>query len=135
MVVPSPHLYEQRHAKSQDPIGSRLRINSRPATSANTFISLVFIGVNSRMNLPTTRSRTSLFLSFRESRAPASRYSHASGADDADDVDDDEQQGLIPQSRRHHAIDLDLPPKWSALACCSLHCLLLTMPNSSSSQG
>lgn len=67
------------------------------------------------MNTPTTRSRTSLFLSFRESRAPASRYSNASGVaitDYGDDADDDEEQELIPQSRRHHAVDMDLPPKW-----------------------
>ncbi|KAJ7084404.1 syntaxin-like t-SNARE protein TLG2 [Mycena belliarum] len=59
------------------------------------------------------RSRTGLFLSYRDSRArlvqrprlssyPESPYAAA----------DDEHEGLIPASPAHAALDLDLPPKW-----------------------
>ena len=62
------------------------------------------------MNI-TTRSRTGLFLSYRNSRARPTRSSFSHAYDD----DDDEQRGLISAT----SIDLDLPPKW-----CSL-CLIL----------
>ncbi|KAF9071757.1 t-SNARE [Rhodocollybia butyracea] len=59
----------------------------------------------------TTRSRTGLFLSYRDSRAPSSRFSRKySTYDDPSSAVDDEQQGLIASS--HHAVDMDLPPKW-----------------------
>ncbi|KAJ7346636.1 syntaxin-like t-SNARE protein TLG2 [Mycena albidolilacea] len=56
------------------------------------------------------RSRTGLFLSYRDSRArlshprqyPESPYAAAG----------DEHEGLIPASPSHTALDLDLPPKW-----------------------
>ncbi|KAJ7193188.1 syntaxin-like t-SNARE protein TLG2 [Mycena haematopus] len=56
------------------------------------------------------RSRTGLFLSYRDSRVrrshprqyPESPYAAA----------DDEHEGLIPASPSHTALDLDLPPKW-----------------------
>ncbi|KAF7361877.1 Syntaxin-like t-snare protein tlg2 [Mycena venus] len=56
------------------------------------------------------RSRTGLFLSYRDSRARLSRprqypESPYAGVDD-------EQEGLIPASPGHTALDLDLPPKW-----------------------
>ncbi|KAJ6586940.1 syntaxin-like t-SNARE protein TLG2 [Mycena vulgaris] len=47
------------------------------------------------------RSRTGLFLSYRDSRAQ-SPYAAA----------DDEHEGLIPASPGHTVLDLDLPPKW-----------------------
>jgi syntaxin 16 len=60
---------------------------------------------------PTTRSRTGLFLSYRESRAP-SRYSRSRTNLYNDTEEDDEQQGLISASS-HRTIDVDpLPPKW-----------------------
>ncbi|KIK67408.1 hypothetical protein GYMLUDRAFT_37528 [Collybiopsis luxurians FD-317 M1] len=55
----------------------------------------------------TTRSRTGLFLSYRDSRAPSSRFSRY---DDPDSTPDDEQQHLI--ANPHSAVDIDLPPKW-----------------------
>lgn len=62
---------------------------------------------------PTTRSRTLLFISYRDSRIRSSSSSkHRPSYDDpyqADD-DDDENQHLITQ--QHLALDLQLPPKW-----------------------
>lgn len=77
------------------------------------------------MSSPTTRSRTSLFLSFRESRAPPVRYSTGAAITDyGDEADDDEEENLIPQSRRHHAVDMDMPPKWSVVSFQRLWLLL-----------
>ncbi|CAK5265746.1 unnamed protein product, partial [Mycena citricolor] len=55
------------------------------------------------------RSRTGLFLSYRDSRArPRHSYSESPFA-----TADEEQEGLIPASpARHTTLDLDLPPKW-----------------------
>ncbi|KAJ6593917.1 t-SNARE [Mycena capillaripes] len=56
------------------------------------------------------RSRTGLFLSYRDSRARLSRprsYPESPYA-----AADDEHEGLIPTSPGHTALDLDLPPKW-----------------------
>jgi len=59
---------------------------------------------------PTTRSRTLLFLSYRDSRASTStshnRY--------VPDTDADENERLIDPAKDHIAIDVGLPPKWSA---------------------
>ncbi|KAK0226094.1 t-SNARE [Armillaria fumosa] len=55
---------------------------------------------------PTTRSRTGLFLSYRDSRASSTRFSRSRIT--FDDTDDEQQQ-LI----NHHTVDMDLPPKWS----------------------
>ncbi|KAG7449517.1 t-SNARE [Guyanagaster necrorhizus] len=54
---------------------------------------------------PTTRSRTGLFLSYRDSRASSTRFSRSRIT-----FDDsyDEQQQLI----NHDTVDIDLPPKW-----------------------
>ncbi|KAL0955920.1 hypothetical protein HGRIS_002111 [Hohenbuehelia grisea] len=58
---------------------------------------------------PTTRSRTLLFLSYRDSQARSSRFTrHRTDAYADDDVPDDEHEGLIA----HPAQDLALPPKW-----------------------
>ncbi|KAJ7783195.1 t-SNARE [Mycena metata] len=58
------------------------------------------------------RSRTGLFLSYRDSRARLSRHRPSSYADDPYAAVDDEHEGLIPVSPGHTALDLDLPPKW-----------------------
>ena len=63
----------------------------------------------SMSSTPTTRSRTLLFLSYRDSRASSStshpRY--------ALDNDGDENERLIEPVKDHIAIDVGLPPKWS----------------------
>ncbi|KAK7057175.1 syntaxin-like t-snare protein tlg2 [Favolaschia claudopus] len=56
------------------------------------------------------RSRTGLFLSYRDSRARLSRPRQYPESPYA--APDDEQEGLIPASPGHTALDLDLPPKW-----------------------
>ncbi|KAF5393509.1 hypothetical protein D9757_000595 [Collybiopsis confluens] len=76
---------------------------------------------NARQPLPltllmnvTTRSRTGLFLSYRDSAAPSARPSRrfTSSYDDPESAAlDDEQQGLIAATS-HSAVDIDLPPKW-----------------------
>ncbi|KAJ3792264.1 t-SNARE [Lentinula aff. detonsa] len=59
----------------------------------------------------TTRSRTGLFLSYRDSRAPSSRFSRKlSNYDEPDTALTDEHEGLIANT--HHTVDFDLPPKW-----------------------
>ncbi|KZS98338.1 t-SNARE [Sistotremastrum niveocremeum HHB9708] len=66
---------------------------------------------------PTTRSRTLLFLSYRDSRAPLHRRTrHARSQAYTNDDDDDESQGLIPGAQAHGeshlAVDMTLPPMW-----------------------
>ncbi|KAF7376161.1 Syntaxin-like t-snare protein tlg2 [Mycena sanguinolenta] len=56
------------------------------------------------------RSRTGLFLSYRDSRARLSRPRQYPESPYA--LADDEHEGLIPASPGHTAVDLDLPPKW-----------------------
>ncbi|KAJ6499284.1 syntaxin-like t-SNARE protein TLG2 [Mycena sanguinolenta] len=56
------------------------------------------------------RSRTGLFLSYRDSRARLSRPRQYPESPYA--IADDEHEGLIPASPGHTAVDLDLPPKW-----------------------
>ncbi|KAJ4483407.1 t-SNARE [Lentinula aciculospora] len=59
----------------------------------------------------TTRSRTGLFLSYRDSRAPSSRFSRKfSTYDEPDTALADEHEGLIANT--HHAVEFELPPKW-----------------------
>ncbi|KAJ3989085.1 t-SNARE [Lentinula detonsa] len=59
----------------------------------------------------TTRSRTGLFLSYRDSRAPSSRFTRKlSNYDEPDTALADEHEGLIANT--HHTVDFDLPPKW-----------------------
>ncbi|KAF8658298.1 hypothetical protein AX16_002068 [Volvariella volvacea WC 439] len=63
---------------------------------------------------PTTRSRTGLFLSFRESTARPSRFSRSrlSRYDDPDHQSE-EHEGLIANAAPSHvALDVGLPPKW-----------------------
>ncbi|KAM5532569.1 hypothetical protein V8D89_013775 [Ganoderma adspersum] len=67
---------------------------------------------------PTTRSRTLLFISYRDSRAGASRSRRlriVTSYDEAQD-DDDEHEHLINAEPRHISIDADLPPKWVDIA-------------------
>ena len=63
---------------------------------------------------PTIRSRTLLFLSYRDSRTRSTRFSrprHRPAYDDLDPLDD-EHQGLI-SSPSHVAVDVnELPPQW-----------------------
>ena len=59
---------------------------------------------------PTTRSRTLLFLSYRDSRASTSTSHHRY----VPDTDADENERLIDPAKDHIAIDVGLPPKWSA---------------------
>jgi syntaxin 16 len=62
----------------------------------------------------TSRSRTGLFLSYRDSRARlVSRPRLSSYPESPYAAADDEHEGLIPASPAHTALDLDLPPKWS----------------------
>ena len=64
---------------------------------------------------PTTRSRTLLFISYRDSRAGASRSRRArvvTNYDEAQDDDDDEHGRLINAEAGHISIDAELPPKW-----------------------
>ncbi|KAF9268884.1 t-SNARE [Marasmius fiardii PR-910] len=61
----------------------------------------------------TTRSRTGLFLSYRDSRSSSTRFSRSrirNSYDDPDATADDEEQGLM--SANHTSVDVDLPPKW-----------------------
>ena len=58
---------------------------------------------------PTTRSRTLLFLSYRDSRASSSTSSHRYALDN----DGDENERLIDPTKDHIAIGVGLPPKWS----------------------
>ncbi|KAF9452407.1 t-SNARE [Macrolepiota fuliginosa MF-IS2] len=61
---------------------------------------------------PTTRSRTGLFLSYRDSRTTSTRFSRQKLSRYAEtDTNDDEQDRLIASSN-HVALDVDLPPKW-----------------------
>lgn len=59
------------------------------------------------MTEPTTRSRTGLFLSYRDSRASSSTRFSSSRTTYNDD-DDEEQQLIQP----HRVVDMDLPPEW-----------------------
>ncbi|KAI0311963.1 t-SNARE [Amylostereum chailletii] len=60
---------------------------------------------------PTTRSRTLLFFSYRDSSArPRRSLPHPSY--DVFNPDTDEHDGLISGTTPHISLDLDLPPKW-----------------------
>src|SRR5260370_34217034 len=62
--------------------------------------------------MATTRSRTGLFLSYRDSQAPRRRSRSHTTAYDAAPYNDDENERLIQNN--HIAIDFPiLPPKWS----------------------
>jgi syntaxin 16 len=63
--------------------------------------------------LMTTRSRTNLFLSYRDSRArTTSRFSRSRAADILDEADDDDEHARLIVGD-HVTVDVpDLPPKW-----------------------
>lgn len=63
---------------------------------------------------PTTRSRTLLFISYRDSRAGSSRTrrSRVITNYDAAQNEDDEHEHLINPDYGHISIDAELPPKW-----------------------
>lgn len=64
---------------------------------------------------PTTRSRTLLFLSYRDSRASSSRFRRHRVVPQFEETDgDDEHERLISPDAGHVAIDADLPPTWYA---------------------
>ena len=63
---------------------------------------------------PTTRSRTLLFLSFRDSRAGSSRFRRPRTPVHFEDAPggEDEHDRLIATDAAHVAIDAELPPRW-----------------------
>lgn len=67
---------------------------------------------------PTTRSRTLLFISYRDSaarprRRDRPRHSYAADSDAlVFDADDEHERLIAGPSNQHAAIDVDLPPKW-----------------------
>jgi syntaxin 16 len=61
------------------------------------------------MSTPTTRSRTLLFISFRDSRVPSTRFQSSSYSDEPYRAED-ENETLI-----HLPLDSELPPKWYSL--------------------
>ncbi|KAL1942694.1 hypothetical protein VTO73DRAFT_4934 [Trametes versicolor] len=67
---------------------------------------------------PTTRSRTLLFISYRDSRAGSSRTrrSRVITNYDAAQNEDDEHEHLINPDSGHISIDAELPPKWVDIA-------------------
>lgn len=74
---------------------------------------------SSSTTTPTTRSRTLLFLSYRDSRASSSRFRRSRVSPDYDDTaGEDEQDRLIHPDAAHVSIDADLPPRWYFPAPC-----------------
>ncbi|KAJ3480228.1 hypothetical protein NLI96_g8498 [Meripilus lineatus] len=68
---------------------------------------------------PTTRSRTLLFISYRDSRASSSRFKRGSRAVshyDPQANEGDEQDRLISSDAGHVSIDAEIPPKWVDLS-------------------
>ena len=63
---------------------------------------------------PTTRSRTLLFISYRDSRASSSHFRRSRVITNYDDAhnDGDEEERLINHEPGHIAIDAPLPPRW-----------------------
>lgn len=64
---------------------------------------------SSSSSLPTTRSRTLLFISYRDSSTRSTRFSRPQSSYDEPDQPADENEHLIT---RHLTLDLHLPPKW-----------------------
>jgi len=62
---------------------------------------------------PTTRSRTLLFISYRDSSSRAPRKSRAGRQYEEAYQPTDENEGLIDhQAMPHTSLDVELPPKW-----------------------
>ena len=87
---------------------TRLAIKRTPSTSSGTTAM-----ASSSTSVPTTRSRTLLFLSFRDSRASSTRFRRPRTPIQFEDVPgEDEQDRLISPEAAHVAIDAELPPRW-----------------------
>ncbi|GJE92294.1 t-SNARE [Phanerochaete sordida] len=72
---------------------------------------------SSSTTTPTTRSRTLLFLSYRDSRASSSRFRRSRAIPQYDDATgEDEEDRLISPDAGHVSIDADLPPRWADIA-------------------
>lgn len=68
---------------------------------------------SSSASVPTTRSRTLLFISYRDSSTRSTRFSRPRiNTYDDTDTPGDEHEGLINANSGQGSIDLDLPPKW-----------------------
>ncbi|KAF8135718.1 t-SNARE [Boletus edulis] len=65
---------------------------------------------------PTTRSRTLLFISYRDSRTRSSRFSRPLSSYDDPYQAGDEHEHLITPGASHVALDAHLPPKWVDLS-------------------
>ena len=71
---------------------------------------------SSSLPVPTTRSRTLLFISYRDSRASSSRFKRrVLFSYDESNPDGDEQDRLIEPDPGHVSIDAELPPQWYVL--------------------
>jgi syntaxin 16 len=85
--------------------------------------------MSSSTSQPTTRSRTLLFISYRDSRARSSRFSRTNPPSSYDDPDigANENERLMSSQPGHVSLDVDLPPKWYPLCGYILyHALLLS---------
>ena len=84
--------------------------------------------------IPTTRSRTLLFLSYRDSRASSSRFRRSRVVPQYDDATgEDEEDRLIHPESAHVAIDVDLPPRWCVpLFLFDLRCSALSRADAAS---
>ncbi|KAI0344848.1 t-SNARE [Trametopsis cervina] len=72
---------------------------------------------SSSTTTPATRSRTLLFLSFRDSRASSSRFRRSRVAQHFDEtLGEDEEDRLINPDAAHVTIDAELPPRWADIA-------------------
>ncbi|KAI9572179.1 t-SNARE [Boletus coccyginus] len=65
---------------------------------------------------PTTRSRTLLFISYRDSRTRSSRFSRPLSSYDDPYQAGDEHEHLIAPGARHVTLEAQLPPKWVDLS-------------------
>lgn len=61
---------------------------------------------------PTTRSRTLLFISYRDSSVRSTRFSRSRTSYDEPYGAEDEHETLINASPGHVTLDVELPPKW-----------------------
>ncbi|KAF9244909.1 t-SNARE [Melanogaster broomeanus] len=71
---------------------------------------------SSSSSSPTTRSRTLLFISYRETGARSTRFSRSPVSYDDPYQGSDENESLISTARHHVALDAELPPKWVDLS-------------------
>lgn len=87
------------------------------APPADTYAGLLSVAT-SRMSTaassssPTTRSRTLLFISYRDSRARSSRFSRPLSSYDDPYQAGDEHEHLITSGAGHVALEAQLPPRW-----------------------